>query len=255
MRPVLDDLIDYGLSRGSSDRLADLRIGFGYTAARLESGKAGAACVLRHRLGGAGCSLLPFAGTLAGRPLPEILPFTRSRNVLEAAVGLAALNAAVDPVEHPGGAEENLADLLHIQPSDRVAMVGNIAPLLAPIRSRTEHCIVFDEGKPGTEGISDMALQEQLLPACQIAILSATCLLNDTFDRLLELVRDAREVCLIGPTTPMAPEVFAPRGVTVLAGRSFTDADGLLRVVSEAGGTRQFGPISRKVTLLLKRGR
>ena len=41
------------------------------------------------------------------------------------------------------------------------------------------------------------------------------------------------------------PEVFAQRDVTVLAGRSFTDADGLLRVVSEAGGTRQFGPISR----------
>ena len=73
MRPVLDDLIDYGLSRGSSDRLADLRIGLGYTAARLESGKPVRPAYCATRLAAPAVLFCPLRDP-GGRPLPEILP-------------------------------------------------------------------------------------------------------------------------------------------------------------------------------------
>jgi hypothetical protein len=77
-------------------------------------------------------------------------------------------------------------------------------------------------------------------------------LLNHTFDGLLALASRAREICVMGPSTPLLPEFFCARGVTLLAGRQITDADAILRIVSEAGGTKRFGKVSKKVHIVLK---
>jgi len=72
------------------------------------------------------------------------------------------------------------------------------------------------------------------------------------FVGLAELSARAREICVMGASTPLAADVFRPRGVTLLSGRRFTDPGRLLRVVGEAGGTKSFGPISLKVNIPLK---
>jgi uncharacterized protein (DUF4213/DUF364 family) len=56
----------------------------------------------------------------------------------------------------------------------------------------------------------------------------------------------------MGPSTPLLPEFFYARGVTLLAGRRITDADAILRIVSETGGTKRFGKVSKKVNIVLK---
>ncbi len=85
-----------------------------------------------------------------------------------------------------------------------------------------------------------------------MVLLSATSLLNGTFDDVLSMASGAREICVIGPSAPLLPDIFRDRGVTMLSGRRFTDVDRLLRIVSEAGGTRCFGPVSVKVNIRLK---
>jgi uncharacterized protein len=88
-----------------------------------------------------------------------------------------------------------------------------------------------------------------ILPQCGIAILSATALLNHTLDGLLDLCRNAREIAILGPSTPLLPQVFADRGVTLLSGVQVVDGERVLRLVGEGGGTRQFGSAVRKLTL------
>jgi uncharacterized protein (DUF4213/DUF364 family) len=67
-------------------------------------------------------------------------------------------------------------------------------------------------------------------------------LLNGTIDALLAAAANCREVVVLGPSTPLVPEVFleTPRRVSLLAGVVVTDANELLPVVARGGGTRDF---------------
>ena len=252
--PTIEALVEYGLSATAGERVADVRVGLGYTAVRLESGKTGVAGMLRHLLDKAGCSILAYAGTLAGRKAGEVVPLLRSESIVEASIGLAAVNALFQWEGPAEGSNDDLPQLLRIGPRDWLGMVGNMAPVLERLRPYFDRCVVFDDGRPGEEGIAETSLEQDLLPKCDVVILTATSLLNGTFDNLVAISKEAREVCLMGPSTPLIPELFRERGVTLLSGRRFTDPDRLMRVVSEAGGQRSFGEFSRKVNIRLERG-
>jgi len=99
--------------------------------------------------------------------------------------------------------------------------------------------------------LPDSAAGERL-PQCQIVVLSATTLLNHTIDGLLDSCKSARQIAILGPSTPFLPEPFKKRGVTILSGVQVVDAPRVLRVVSEAGGTRSFGKAIRKLTVQIK---
>jgi uncharacterized protein (DUF4213/DUF364 family) len=254
MESVIEALVERGLFLAGEARIADVRVGLGYTAVKLCGGQVGVGGMLRYLLEGPGCSLLSYAGTLAGRQAAELVPLLRSENIVEASIGLATVNALSRWEGPAGSTNEDLVELLGIGPHERVGMVGDITPVLDRIRQYADSCFVFDDGKQGEEGITETSLQEEILPQCDVVVLSATSLLNKTFDRLVKLSVKAREICLMGPSTPLIPEVFQGSGVTLLAGRRFTDPDRLLQVVSEAGGTRSFGPLSLKVNIRLKSG-
>ena len=130
----------------------------------------------------------------------------------------------------------------------KVGCVGNEVG-----ESNSNECVVFDEGKNEEAGITATDQEREKLPACSVVILSATSLLNGTFDDVLSMASGAREICVIGPSAPLLPDIFRERGVTLLSGRRFTDADRLLRIVSEAGGTKCFGPVSVKVNIRLRK--
>jgi uncharacterized protein (DUF4213/DUF364 family) len=57
------------------------------------------------------------------------------------------------------------------------------------------------------------------------------------------------EVALLGASTPLVPDAFDGAAVTMLSGVVVTAPDEVLRIVSEGGGMRQFGPHVRKVTV------
>lgn len=261
MPPILEDVIDVVHDWNSRQRIADIRIGLGYTAVKLESGHAGVAGLLRHRLGRGSCSLLPQAGTLAGMLAADAIGLLRSASVVETSVGLAALNALIawhaatfpeaSAWRDAQSSNQELLDLLHLRADDRVGMVGNIAPVASAIRQRVRTCDVFDEGKAGQEGITDTARLPEILPRCDVVLLSATSLLNHTFDDVAAQAANAREMCVIGPSTPLLPEVFRPRGVTLLAGCRILDVEQVLRIVSEAGGTRRFGKLTQKINQII----
>jgi hypothetical protein len=69
-------------------------------------------------------------------------------------------------------------------------------------------------------------------------------------DLLIEVaVQGCRDVVLLGPSTPLLPEIFKSLGVTMLSGLIVTDPSGILQVVSEGGGMRAFGDYVKKVNI------
>lgn len=245
---LLDEICDLLLPSAAASAVADVRIGLGYTAVCLEDGNCGLAYTFRDDIP-EGCSVIRSAGTLAGRRAAEFAGWARSPDPLAASIGLATLNALAPPP--PGAPEADLLALLSLAPDDEIAMVGNFAPLVEPLRKRSRALHILERRPAAGSDLLPESAAPDVLPHCQVAILSATTLINRTLDRLLDLCRIAREIAILGPSTPMLPGVFARRGVTLLSGVAVAAPERVLRIVSEGGGTRQFGAAVRKVTLRL----
>lgn len=147
-----------------------------------------------------------------------------------------------------GGVETEANQLLPIGSDDVVGLVGYFAPLLACVCGRARTLHVF-EGRRDKEEVLHKWAAPALVPECTGVILSATMSMNRTLDTLLARCQYARTVAPVGPSTLLLREVFARRNVTLLSDIQVVDAGHLLRVVSEGGGTRQFGDAARKLAL------
>jgi uncharacterized protein (DUF4213/DUF364 family) len=106
-------------------------------------------------------------------------------------------------------------------------------------------CSVFRGLRPlaGRSAVELLALLES-----NVALVTSASIINRTVDGLLDAASSCREVALLGASTPLLPQVFAGR-VTLLSGVVVDDSRGVLQVVSEGGGMRQFGPYVRKVAV------
>jgi uncharacterized protein len=229
---------------------ADIRVGLGYTAVALEDGRCGLAYTL-HEKEYESCTVIAEAGTLAGRKASELASWIRQEDETACAIGLATINALID-IPHEA-AELDILDQLPVNSEDTVGMIGYFGPLVSPIQ-KTAHTLHIFERKPIPDlGVLPDTAAVDLLPECQVVVLSATTLLNRTIDGLLDLCGMAREIAILGPSTPFLPGPFIQRGVTILSGVQVLDSTKALRVVSEAGGTRSFGSAIRKLTLRLSR--
>jgi hypothetical protein len=86
-----------------------------------------------------------------------------------------------------------------------------------------------------------------------VAIVTATTLLNQTLEEILNELGRPRHVALIGPSTPLCEEIFRRSPVTHLGGSAIVDAAGLLQVISEGGGTPDMRPCLRFVNIMVHR--
>jgi uncharacterized protein len=231
-------------------RVVDVRIGLGYTAAMLDDGGVGVAYTFRGA--GGGCSVFTGGRPIAGRPALEILEYLGSSDPIECTVGLAVANAVINRPS-PQQAEGDILDLLTVRAEDRVGMVGFFGPLVTPLERRAKELLIFerDPGRSARTLPAEEALE--MLPGCDVAVITSTALILGGLDDLLEAARNCREVALVGASTPLAADVFAPLGVTLLSGITVTNGAGILQVVSEGGGMGFFGDKVRKVNLPVTR--
>jgi uncharacterized protein (DUF4213/DUF364 family) len=183
---------------------------------------------------------------LAGGKASLLLNGLGGKDLLASTLGLATANAllACYPLR-PEVREGDILDTLQLRDGDRVCMVGCFVPVLTTLQSRQISVTAVDQvPKPGSLPAQEV---EQLLPRCQVAIVTATSLINSTFDHLLELSCQCREVALLGPSTPLAPEAFSGTPVTCLAGIRVQEPGTVLQSIAEGQGFRVFKRYVRKV--------
>ena len=233
-------------------RAVDVRIGLGYTAILTDTGHAGLAYTPREELDH-GCSPLHEERPLAGRRVSDLLPYLESRTSIERAIGLAAANALVSTRSPVSMTRGDILRALLLHPSDQVGMVGCFEPLVAPLRAQVASLTVFERSGGWTASVQPAERALDLLPTCSVVLITSTALITESLDALLEAAAGCREVALLGPSTPLIPEVFAETPVTWLSGIRIENPAQVLRVVSEGGGTRTFSPYVQKVNLRLPR--
>jgi uncharacterized protein len=150
------------------------------------------------------------AGRLAGRRASELAEWARSSSPLACAVALATLNALTDAP--PEAIEADQLTELRITSRDVIGMVGYFGPLVEPLHSRAKALHIFERRSGVATDVLPEAAAAQMLPQCDVVILSATTLINRTLDNLLCLSRNAHEVAILGPSTPLCrlPNYAAP---------------------------------------------
>jgi len=241
------------LVEAAQARVVDVRLGLGYTAVLLDSESAGVAYTPREDLTH-GCSVLPTGGSLAGRPAAELLSFLKSSRPLERTIGLATANALLGLRQPVADLRGDILRALALRPADRVGMVGYFEPLIAPLQAQVASLTIFERSGDRAAGVQPAERALDLLPTCSVALITSTTLITESLDALLEAAAGCREVALLGPSTPLLPEVFANTPVTWLSGIRIESPAKVLRVVSEGGGTRNFSPYVQKLNLRLPRG-
>jgi hypothetical protein len=191
------------------------------------------------------------AGNITGMKVRELAGWIKSWDFHEAALGLAAINSALN---EPKAVVKNCGAFLdESQTQDvftclqdelrgkRVAVVGHFFNLerLAAI---CELSIL--ERKPQPGDLPDPAC-EYILGDQDVVIMTATTLINKTMPRLLELSRNAR-IVVAGPSTPLHPLMFG-HGVDLLGGLIVEDEPSVWRAVAEGGQKALFTQGGRMV--------
>lgn len=178
--------------------------------------------------------------------LRNLAQFAKSWNFVEAAIGVAALNAwhsSVQHVEALGGAidfdraETNDASnpfkaLAEQYRGKNVAVVGHF-PNVETMR-KIARVSVLERNCTSSLDIPDSAC-EALLPEQDFVFMTGTTLINKTIVRLLELSKHA--YCgVVGPST-LPHEAYFERGVNLLGGSVVVDHDAAK--LSIKGGTKR----------------
>ncbi|WP_035690674.1 DUF2478 domain-containing protein [Azospirillum halopraeferens] len=162
----------------------------------------------------------------------------RSWDPLEAAVGMAAVNAHYNRPDLEGEATNGLDRFAG--GDGRVVVVGGFPQ----IEQRLPGALVVDMApKPGQY---PEAASEWLLPGADGAVVTASTLANRTLPRLLTAARGV-PVALVGPGTPMTERLF-DYGIHTLSGFVASDSGDVCRVILAGGSSRQFHVHGRFVT-------
>ena len=246
---ILTELHERVNPKAISRKVIDLRIGLGYIGVRLDNDATGIAAVLLGMLPH-GCTVLPAAGSFAGSPAVDLLQYlVAGINSLEIAIGLATANALIEPPSPDTVDDREATSYLDLQSGAKVAMVGLFAPLVARIRATGAELTIIERNPARMEILGDKE-QKDALKSCDVAIITATTLLNSTFEETINNLGAASSVIVMGPSTPLMLEIFSQTPVTHLGGAVVADSARVMQIISEGGGTPALRPYLSFVNLI-----
>lgn len=241
MLTIQNKLIDLLSSRAEGITVADVRIGLGYSALKLDTGHAGVAWTPKDAT--ASCTHFSAAGSLAGRSAGEILAMLADENAsLPRAVGLAAANALLAVSPETDVSHEEIISSLEITGDDHVAMVGYFMPVIGKLNKSGCRVDIVELNPDHGPGTLSPRQGKEALAACSVAIITGTTLINGTFSEVTASLGNPRAAVLLGPSSPLCRDLFKGTKITHVAGSRVTDPDAVLRTVSEGGGTMLMKP-------------
>ena len=229
----------------------DLVVGISLVGCELDSGEVGVSYVLREDLP-AGCSAFPYTQEAIGSPAEEIAGWiVAGKSTLQRSIASAVLAAAACGQELPADDDADKLFGMDLKQEDTVGMIGLIRPVAKAISPKVKKIIAFDKGMSLHSKdplLQPMKKQPELLPACDVVLLSGTTTINGTIDSLLAHCSGAREIIMVGPSTPMYPAGWQGSGLTVLAGSCWQRdrKKEIFRLISQAAGIRQLTGFMQK---------
>jgi hypothetical protein len=174
-------------------------------------------------------------GHLHEKSARELAEYAHSDNLLEASLGVAAINSLL-AVDESRAVETNAVEvLIEHGRSKNVALVGHF-PFIPRLRPAVGQLWVIEQ-RPG-EGEYPAESAADLIPKADVVAITGSALINHTMDGLLALRRPGALVMILGPSTPLSPVLF-DHGVTILSGVRVVDEEAARRTISQGATFQQ----------------
>jgi uncharacterized protein (DUF4213/DUF364 family) len=228
----------------STATTVDVRVGPFWTVVR-SSLRAGLASTMAHADEHASAPIRR-SGTLHQLPPVALAELLRSASPPEAAIGLAAVNALLDPVA-AGAVDGNARELLCERAEGRLLAVVGHFPFTELLRSVCRELWVFERVGRLRPGDLEESSMDELLPHAEVVAVTGSAVLNHTVEAIIGRIRPDAFTVMLGPSTPLASCLLA-RGFDVLCGTVVEDPAAVVRAVSEGAVTDQI-PGVRRVSL------
>jgi len=175
------------------------------------------------------------AGQLLEMSAEELAGLVNSTSLTEAAIGLATINALL-----PGKLDHTCAlnghdYLLEQVKGKNLALIGHF-PFIDLLKPVVKALWTLElNPKPGDIPVEKAPVY---LPQADIVAITATTIINKTFDDLITLCRPEATVIMLGPSTPLSPILFE-LGVTVISGTRVLNVLETVKGIAQASSVRQ----------------
>ena len=184
---------------------------------------------------GYGHSQVRDVGHLHTKTACQLADYAHSDNLLEASIGVAAINSLLD-VDESQAVEINAVDVLIEHGCGKnVALIGHF-PFIPKLRPVVGQLWVIEQHP--AEGDYPAEAAADLIPQADVVAITSSTLINQTLEGLLALCRPEALVMMLGPSTPLSPVLFN-HGVSILSGSKVMDEAAVLRTVGQGATFQQ----------------
>ena len=167
-------------------------------------------------------------GHLTEKSAFELALYSRSEYLLEASIGMGAINSLID-IDESRCVEANAYEiLLEKGRGKNVGVVGHF-PFIPMLRESAKNLWVIE--KRPLEGDLPEDVAEEILPQCDVVGITGATFVNHTLEDLLDQCKGSF-VALIGPTTPLTSVLF-DYGIDVISGSKVVDPQKVIHFISQ----------------------
>lgn len=239
---ILDDVLN---SLDFSGEVSDIRLGVFHTGV-VSRGCGLASTLTRDAFKCEGPYMIE-PGNLLDKTMYELAAMANSNKIMEAAVGMAAINSLVQ-FDEADCVVVNASEILAEKgKGKKVAIIGHF-PFIPALKEQAGQLWVIEKNtQPG-----DCTEQEanNILPTAEVIGITGTSFTNHTIENLLPLCRKDAFVLMLGDTTPMSPVVFK-YGIDAVCGIKVINQEVALNCISQGANFRQIKGI-RLLTMFKK---
>jgi uncharacterized protein (DUF4213/DUF364 family) len=166
-------------------------------------------------------------GALHQKSAQELAGWALSENLLEASLGMAALNSLL-AVDESRLKQVNAEEVIASEGKDQNVVIVGHFPFIERIKTITKNCWVIEKRPFGDDFPEETA--QEFIPQAHVVAITGTAFINHTMEELLALCCPDTSVLVLGPSTPLAPLLFQ-YGISFLSGvRVLNEDDALLTI-------------------------
>ncbi len=179
--------------------------------------------------------LVEAPGFLLDKTARELADMAFSESILEAAIGMAAINSLIK-VDESKCSELNARELIIEKGEGKnIAIIGHF-PFIPKLRGiARELWVIENNPKPG-DYPAERA--KDLVPQADVLAITGTAITNHSIGDLLELKKKDAFTVVLGDSAVLSPVLF-DYGIDAIAGTMVTDNDLALQCISQGANFRQ----------------
>ncbi len=231
-------LLDIFTNNLPDGQVTQVSIGLHWTAVVVENDY-GRACGLATTLIPTGehhgSADVPEAGSLTNKSAHEIIQTFGNVSQVMNSVAIATINAVL-PQTPSLWVDMNAEDVIKKNgKGKRVVIVGSF-PFVDRLREKVGELVVIEKTpKPG-EVSAERA--PDFIPLADVVAITGMTIINQTFESLFKLCSPQATVLVLGPSTPLCPELLK-HGIQLLSGSIVTNIDSVVKAASQGANFRQ----------------